>query len=253
MPSSSPQTALSYQIVDSLIWLRIRDMINDVRKKKLNMRPVTYFSGSQGSETDIPHGYIWSPHLVPKPKDWGPKIYVVGFCFLDLASNYKPPEELVRWLEAGPKPIYIGFGSLLVQEPKKMTQSIVKALEMTGQRGIIKKGWDGIGILTKPKDFVYSLDNIPHDLIFLQCASVLKNADKWLEKPDHPKVESSPFSTVVLVGDHCQLGPSYVLLYPGQGGPDDCKFIPQAPPDGPLRILKSKSCNVDGRKEYEAT
>lgn len=43
-------------------------MINDVRKKKLKLRPVTYLSGSQGSDTDVPHGYIWSPHLVPKPK-----------------------------------------------------------------------------------------------------------------------------------------------------------------------------------------
>jgi len=43
-------------------------MINDLRKKKLKLRPVTYLSGSQGSETEIPHAYIWSPHLVPKPK-----------------------------------------------------------------------------------------------------------------------------------------------------------------------------------------
>ncbi|CAA3023818.1 Hypothetical predicted protein [Olea europaea subsp. europaea] len=104
---------LSYQIVDSLIWLGIRDMINDVRKKKLKLRPVTYLSGSQASELDIPHGYIWSPHLVPKPKDWGPKVDVVGFCFLDLATNYEPPESLVNWLQAGPKPIYVGFGSLV--------------------------------------------------------------------------------------------------------------------------------------------
>lgn len=61
---------LSYQIVDSMIWLGIRDMINDVRKKKLKLRPVTYLSGSQGSESDVPHGYIWSPHLVPKPKGY---------------------------------------------------------------------------------------------------------------------------------------------------------------------------------------
>jgi len=45
--------------------------------------------------------------------DWGPKIDVVGFCFLDLASNYEPPESLVKWLEEGDKPIYIGFGSLV--------------------------------------------------------------------------------------------------------------------------------------------
>ncbi|PQM42747.1 sterol 3-beta-glucosyltransferase UGT80A2 [Prunus yedoensis var. nudiflora] len=45
---------LSYQIVDSLIWLGIGDMINDVRKKKLKLRPVKYLSGSQGSDSDVP-------------------------------------------------------------------------------------------------------------------------------------------------------------------------------------------------------
>lgn len=63
---------LSYQIVDSMIWLGIRDMINDFRKKKLKLRPVTYLSGAQGSAYDIPHGYIWSPHLVPKAKGPSP-------------------------------------------------------------------------------------------------------------------------------------------------------------------------------------
>ncbi|PKU75482.1 sterol 3-beta-glucosyltransferase UGT80A2-like isoform X1 [Dendrobium catenatum] len=164
---------LSYQIVDSMIWLGIRDMINQFRKKKLKLRPVTYLSGAQGSSSDIPHGYIWSPHLVPKPKDWGPKIDVVGFCFLDLASNYQPPESLVKWIEAGEKPIYIGFGSLPVQEPEKMTRTIVEALEITGQRGIINKGWGGLGNLAEPKDFVYLLDNVPHDWLFLQCKAVV--------------------------------------------------------------------------------
>ncbi|KAK9281325.1 hypothetical protein L1049_004224 [Liquidambar formosana] len=164
---------LSYQIVDSLIWLGIRDMINDVRKKKLKLRPVTYLSGSQGSDSDVPYGYIWSPHLVPKPKDWGPKVDVVGFCFLDLASNYEPPQPLVKWLEAGEKPIYIGFGSLPVQEPEKMTQTIVEALEITRQRGIINKGWGGLGNLAEAKDSIFLLDNCPHDWLFLQCKAVV--------------------------------------------------------------------------------
>jgi sterol 3beta-glucosyltransferase len=51
-----------------MIWLGIRDIINDFRKKRLKLRPVTYLSGSHGKEYDIPHGYIWSPRLVPKPK-----------------------------------------------------------------------------------------------------------------------------------------------------------------------------------------
>ncbi|XP_050221886.1 sterol 3-beta-glucosyltransferase UGT80A2-like [Mercurialis annua] len=164
---------LSYQIVDSMIWLGIRDIINEFRKKKLKLRPVTYLSGHYSSPPDMPYGYIWSPHIVPKPKDWGPKIDVVGFCFLDLASNYEPPESLVKWLEAGDAPIYIGFGSLPLQEPKKMTQIIVTALEKTGQRGIINKGWGGLGDLVESKDFVYLLENCPHDWLFSKCKAVV--------------------------------------------------------------------------------
>lgn len=61
-------------------------MINDVRKKKLRLRPVTYLSGSQGSDSDIPHGYIWSPHLVPKPKGglFAFQIYVENFPIIRL-------------------------------------------------------------------------------------------------------------------------------------------------------------------------
>ena len=45
--------------------------------------------------------------------DWGPLIDVVGFCTFEQASEYKPPEDLVKWLKAGPEPIYAGFGSLV--------------------------------------------------------------------------------------------------------------------------------------------
>ncbi|KAA3471819.1 sterol 3-beta-glucosyltransferase UGT80A2-like isoform X3 [Gossypium australe] len=164
---------LSYHIVDALIWLGIRDMINEFRKKTLKLRPVTYLRGSYSSPPDVPYGYMWSPHLVPKPKDWGKNIDVVGFCFLDLASSYKPPESLLKWIDAGDKPIYIGFGSLPVQQPGEMTKIIVQALEKTGQRGIINKGWGGLGNLEKPKDFVYSLDNCPHDWLFKRCVAVV--------------------------------------------------------------------------------
>ncbi|KAL1827055.1 hypothetical protein ACET3Z_005467 [Daucus carota] len=163
---------ISYQVVDSLIELGMRDMINDFRKKKLKLRPVSYLGGYNDPQ-GVPHGYIWSPHLVPKPRDWGPKIDVVGFCFLDLASTYIPQDSLVKWLEAGSMPIYIGFGSLPIQDPEGMTEIIVQALKMTGQRGIINKGWGGLGNLVEPMDFVYLLDNCPHDWLFLKCAAVV--------------------------------------------------------------------------------
>ncbi|KAH6556212.1 hypothetical protein KP509_1Z197200 [Ceratopteris richardii] len=169
----SAANRLSYQVVDSLLWWGIRDIINDFRKKRLNLRPITYLSGIQTSASKIPTGYIWSPHLVPKPKDWGPLVDVVGFCFLDLSQDYKPPESLVSWLEAGPAPIYVGFGSLPVEDPERMTRIIIDALSRTSQRGIIFKGWGGIGALKEPPDTIYLLENCPHDWLFPRCAAVV--------------------------------------------------------------------------------
>ncbi|KAJ7517313.1 hypothetical protein O6H91_21G018300 [Diphasiastrum complanatum] len=165
---------LSYQVVDALIWWGIRGFINDFRKKKLKIRPITYLSGaSPQSISTLPTGYIWSPYLVPKPKDWGPLIDVVGFCFLNLAADYNPPEDLVKWLQRGSKPIYVGFGSLPVEDPERMTTIIVKALEQTHQRGLIFKGWGGMGNVPMPDESVYLLENCPHDWLFPQCAAVV--------------------------------------------------------------------------------
>ncbi|KAG6540990.1 hypothetical protein Mapa_017660 [Marchantia paleacea] len=164
---------MSYQVVDSLIWWGIRSMINDFRKKKLKLRPITYLSGSQGSIAELPTGYIWSPHLVPKPRDWGPMVDVVGFCFLNLAQDYKPPQDLLNWLASGSPPIYVGFGSLPVVDPKGMTAIIIKALKETKQRGIIYKGWGGIGDLKEVGTDIYLVEDCPHDWLFKQCVAVV--------------------------------------------------------------------------------
>lgn len=62
---------LSYIVVDLLIWWGIRGYINDFRKRKLKLAPIAYFSTYHGSISHLPTGYMWSPHLVPKPKGRG--------------------------------------------------------------------------------------------------------------------------------------------------------------------------------------
>ncbi|KAJ7514186.1 hypothetical protein O6H91_23G032100 [Diphasiastrum complanatum] len=166
---------LSYQMVDLLMWLGSRGLINEFRRKKLKLSPVTYLGGgsSLSRYSTLPTGYIWSSHLVPKPKDWGPLVDVVGFCFLDLASNFKAPIALTNWLQSGTSPIYFGFGSLPLEDPQGMTEIIVEALQQTHQRGIIDKGWGGMGTSALPSNFVYLIENCPHDWLFPQCVAVV--------------------------------------------------------------------------------
>lgn len=164
---------MSYHVVDSLMWWGMRGLINEFRVKELKLNPMNYFNMNQGSIAHLPTGYMWSPHLVPKPKDWGPRVDVVGFCFLSLANDYTPPDALVKWLAEGEKPIYVGFGSLPVEHPGKMTEIIVQALQETKQRGIIDKGWGGLGNLQETPDSIFLLENCPHDWLFPQCAAVV--------------------------------------------------------------------------------
>lgn len=171
-----PQSAgywLSYIIVDLLIWWGIRSYINDFRKRKLKLPPIAYFSTYHGSISHLPTAYMWSPHLVPKPSDWGSLVDVVGYCLLNLGSKYQPQENFVQWIQRGPKPIYIGFGSMPLEDPKKTTEIILEALQDTGQRGIIDRGWGDLGKITEVPDNIFLLEDCPHDWLFPQCSAVV--------------------------------------------------------------------------------
>uniref|UniRef100_A0A803LHZ6 Uncharacterized protein n=1 Tax=Chenopodium quinoa TaxID=63459 RepID=A0A803LHZ6_CHEQI len=169
----SPGNRLSYVIVDLMIWWLIRGHINDIRKRKLNLPPISYFSTYYGSTYHLPTTYMWSRYVLPKPKDWGPEVDVVGYCFLNLGSKYQPQEELVDWIKKGPRPIYVGFGSMLLDDSKRTTDIILEALKHTGQRGIIDCGWGGLGISSELPDDVFLLENCPHDWLFPQCSAVV--------------------------------------------------------------------------------
>ncbi|KAH0695266.1 hypothetical protein KY285_022363 [Solanum tuberosum] len=171
-----PQPAaywLSYIVVDLLIWWGIRGLINEFRKKKLNLPPIAYFSTYHGSLSHFPTGYMWSPHVVPKPKDWGSLVDIVGYCVLNLGSNYQPPEDFIKWIQNGPKPVYIGFGSMPLEDTIKTTDIILEALRNTGQRGILDRGWGDLGTFQDIPEDVFLVAEYPHDWLFPQCAAVV--------------------------------------------------------------------------------
>lgn len=60
--------------------------------------------------------------------------------------------------------MYIGFGSIIVDNPLKLTTIIFEAVRQTGQRAIILKGWSNIGVsgVGIPGN-IFVLDKCPHD------------------------------------------------------------------------------------------
>lgn len=149
------------------------DLVNNFRVKTLGLEPVsTLWAPGQLYRLKVPYTYLWSPTLVPKPKDWGPEINIAGFVFLDLASSYEPPQDLLNFINKGSPPIYIGFGSIVVDDPDGFTKMIFDAVKLTGVRALVSKGWGSIGGNEAP-DNVFLLENVPHDWLFPRVSAVI--------------------------------------------------------------------------------
>jgi UDP:flavonoid glycosyltransferase YjiC (YdhE family) len=166
---------ISYVLVEMLTWQGLGDLINRFRNKELGLEDINMLRApGMLQRMRIPHTYCWSPALIPKPKDWGQHISISGFYFLNLATDYTPDPELKAFLDAGPPPVYIGFGSIVLDDPNAMTKTLFEAIEKTGHRALVSKGWGGMGAdeLGKP-DNVFMLGNCPHDWLFKQVSAVV--------------------------------------------------------------------------------
>ncbi|KAK5680779.1 hypothetical protein LTS10_006535 [Elasticomyces elasticus] len=166
---------ISYAMIELLSWQGLGDIINRFRKKCLGLEPVSSLWGpGMLQRLKIPHTYCWSPALMPKPKDWGPHISVAGF--YKLASDYTPASDLQTFLDAGPPPVYIGFGSIVLENPNAMTELIFQAAKKTGQRILLSKGWGGMGteeLIGRTPDGIFMLGNVPHDWLFEHVSCVV--------------------------------------------------------------------------------
>jgi UDP:flavonoid glycosyltransferase YjiC (YdhE family) len=154
----------------------MRDIINEFRKSLGLSSLHTRQAVGIMMDEHVPHTYCWSPSLVPKPNDWPAYIGVSGFFFLDLATNYKPPDDIVQFLKAGDPPIYIGFGSITGHDSERILEAVLQALKTTGYRALLS----GFNVDNdKLPENVLKIDNCPHDWLFqhgkLICCIVLKH------------------------------------------------------------------------------
>ena len=170
----SPAASLMLILIEFRTWQGLGDLVNRFRVKTLGLEPVsTLWAPGQLFRMKVPYTYLWSPGLIPKPADWGPEIDLAGFVFLDLASSFKPPEELTKFLDAGPPPVYIGFGSIVVDDPDKFTSLIFEAVKKAGVRALVSKGWGGLGDEGNTPENIFMLENTPHDWLFPRVSAVV--------------------------------------------------------------------------------
>ncbi|HET7479304.1 MAG TPA: glycosyltransferase [Rubrobacteraceae bacterium] len=157
---------LSYTASQQLIWQLLRAPVNRALAATPGLSPYP-LDGPFGEVRRLREPALngWSPHVLPQPPDWGSHLPVTGYWFLDRPEGWRPPGGLADFLDSGPPPVSVGFGSMSGAGAEELTEAVLRALKSTGSRGVLVTGWGGIANADLP-DEVFKVSEVPHDWLF---------------------------------------------------------------------------------------
>ncbi len=155
-------------VVNGFSGIMFRKHINRARGK-LGMEPMggvnEYFTGRSHTILTL------NPVLAPPCRTWRRNYdySYTGYCYGDIQGGLGP--DLVRFLEDGPPPVYIGFGSVTVKDSDAFTRLILEAVKRARCRAILGTGWTGLGSTELPP-YIFPVGDTNHATLFSFCAGV---------------------------------------------------------------------------------
>lgn len=121
--------------------------------------------------------YSLSRNLFPRPSDWPDHIEVTAPWRLpaalraDLGETL--PDDLANWLDAGERPIFLGFGSMPVLAPEPLLRDIVAVTEELGVRAIVSENCVAASAAGSLPERLRVVGAVDHDRLFPRCAAAV--------------------------------------------------------------------------------
>ena len=157
-----------------LVWHVMRPAINDIVRPRLGLPRYPWhgpYLGRHKLDAKVLNGF--SRHVLARPADWPDSSQITGYWFFDPPA-WTPPAPLADFLAAGPKPVYIGFGSMVSHRAEEFTRSVLDGVRKSGRRAVLAAGWGGLEIAEGALDEqIYGLRQAPHDWLFPRMAGAV--------------------------------------------------------------------------------
>ena len=164
----------AHRLQSLLMWHVMRPAINDIVRPRLGLPRYPRLGPSLGADAlgaKVLNGF--SRHVLARPADWPDSVQVTGYWFGD-APAWAPPAALADFLAAGPKPVYIGFGSMVGQHAAALTRIVLDGVRRSGRRAVLATGWGGLEIDEGPLgEQIYGLCHAPHEWLFPRMAAAV--------------------------------------------------------------------------------
>ncbi len=163
---------LTHHLFRQIMWQGFQKADRLARQQVLNLPPAPFWGPYKSPILrQYPTLYGFSSSVIPQPSDWL-NTQVTGYWFLDEDADWTPPAALLKFLDGGAPPVYIGFGSMGSRNPGETANLVLAALARTGQRGILSSGWGGLSQANLP-DTVHMVGSVPHSWLFPRVAAVV--------------------------------------------------------------------------------
>lgn len=117
-----------------------------------------------------------SPQICQRPADWEARHVVCGF--LNPPANLMTdelPDGLDAFLSAGSPPVYLTFGSMMLQSFDYLQETAaiwIEAVRRAGCRAVIQIPWDDLAAF-ETDDRFFKVKRAPYDKVFSRCAMVV--------------------------------------------------------------------------------
>jgi vancomycin aglycone glucosyltransferase len=141
--------------------------------------PVNAYRASLGlAAVDNVRDYVSTDHPVlaadptlapwPEPADFD----VVQTGAWILPDERPLPAELEAFLDAGPPPVYVSFGSMPVREAEEVARAVVEAVRARGRRVLLGTGWADLALIDDQDDCL-AVGEVNQQALFRRVAAVV--------------------------------------------------------------------------------
>jgi UDP:flavonoid glycosyltransferase YjiC (YdhE family) len=162
---------LTHRLTAFTGWQLFSKTVNQWRQTALNLPPISRREADDRIAR-LPMLLGISPQVLPKPADWPAHFHLTGYWFLPRPIEWRPPDDLVRFLDAGDPPLCFSFGSMTDRNSGEITQIVIETLQRVKRRGILVTAWGGLQGVEK-SDRVFVIDSVPFDWLLPRCAAVV--------------------------------------------------------------------------------
>lgn len=122
--------------------------------------------------------HMISAQLLPRPGDWPDRCTLAGD--VPVPSHLRAAwgeahldDELMAWLDAGPPPVFMGFGSLPVLEPAASLRMIDDVAARCGVRALVGAGWSDVPAGERCGGRLFIASAFDHDRVLPRCSAAV--------------------------------------------------------------------------------